>query len=63
MEHVPRTTTAIAALLIVAAIVLGVLDQDFAALITGGLGGILAVSAGFYAVGKSEDADRERGAL
>ena len=63
LAHVPRRSAVVAALLIGAAIVLGVLGEDLAALIAGGLGGIIAVSAAFYAVGRSEDADRERGAV
>ena len=58
---VPRSLAVPAVLLIVVAIVFGVLGEELVALIAGGLGGILAVSAVFYAVGRSEDVDRERG--
>jgi membrane-bound ClpP family serine protease len=57
---VPRVWLAIAIGLIVAGVVLLAAEANVAALAVGGLGGVLLVSAVFYAVGRSEDLERER---
>jgi hypothetical protein len=52
------------ALLVAGAVVLGLVDQLTVAAAVGwalvGLGGIWAVSAAFYEIGRSEDRERER---
>jgi hypothetical protein len=57
---VPRPWAVAAAGLLVAGIVLLILGADVAALFVGGLGAVLAVALAFYAVGRSEDVERER---
>jgi hypothetical protein len=62
LSLVPRPWLSIAAGLIAAGVGLGLLGEDVAALAVGGLGAILAVALAFYAVGRSEDLERERDA-
>jgi hypothetical protein len=57
---VPRPWASIALGLIAAGIGLGLLGEPVAALAVGGLGAIIAVALAFYAVGRSEDVERER---
>jgi hypothetical protein len=57
---VPKPWLSIAAGLIAAGIGLGLLGEEVAALAVGGLGAIILVSLAFYAVGRSEDVERER---
>jgi hypothetical protein len=57
---VPKPWLSIAAGLIAAGIGLGLLGEEVAALAVGGLGAILLVALAFYAVGRSEDVERER---
>jgi len=59
LRLVPRPLAAIALGLVVAGVVLLALGEDVAALAVGGLGAVLAAGAVFYAVGRSEDLDRE----
>ena len=63
LRYVPRKTAALAIVLVLAGVVLGLIGEPVAALVAGGLGGIFAAAAAFYAVGRSEDADRERGTV
>ena len=60
LAHVPRHYAALAIGLIVAGIILLALGEEVGALAIGGLGAVLAVTLAFYAVGRSEDVDRER---
>jgi hypothetical protein len=58
-----RTVLVLAGLMAVAAIVLAAIGDgaaDSVALGLGGVAGVLAVAAAFYAVGRSEDRQRER---
>jgi FtsH-binding integral membrane protein len=56
----PLPLVAVGAGLLVAGIVLLATGSDVAALAVGGLGAILLAAAVFYAVGRSEDVERER---
>jgi hypothetical protein len=60
LRLVPRPWAAVAAGLVVAGVVLLVIGADVAALFVGGLGAVLLVALAFYAVGRSEDVERER---
>ena len=60
MKHVPRGWTAVGLGLIFASIVLLALEENVGAFATLGLGAILLVGAAFFAVGRSEDADRQK---
>jgi hypothetical protein len=60
LRLVPRPWLSIAAGLIAAGIGLGLLGEDVAALAVGGLGAVVLVALAFYAVGRSEDLERER---
>jgi membrane-bound ClpP family serine protease len=60
LRLVPRPWAAVAVGLLVAGIVLLVLGADVAAFFVGGLGAVLVVALAFYAVGRSEDVERER---
>ena len=60
LRLIPRPLAAVAAGLLLAGIVLAVLGEDVGAMGVGGLGAVLAVGAVFYAVGRSEDLERER---
>jgi uncharacterized membrane protein YccC len=60
LHLVPRPWAAVAAGLLVAGVILLVLGEEVAALFVGGLGALLAVALAFYAVGRSEDVERER---
>ena len=60
MKHVPRGWTAVGLGLIFASIVLLALEENVGAFATLGLGAILLVAAAFFAVGRSEDADRQK---
>jgi hypothetical protein len=57
---VPKPWLSIALGLIAGGIGLGLLDAGVAALAVGGLGAIILVALAFYAVGRSEDVERER---
>ena len=61
LAQVPRHYAALAIGLIVAGIVLLALGEEVGALAVGGVGAVIAVALAFYAVGRSEDVDRERG--
>jgi hypothetical protein len=60
MALVPRAPLAVAVVLLVAGVVLLALDATVPGFVALGLGAIGAVSLFFYAVGRSEDIDRER---
>ena len=57
---VPKPWLSIALGLVAAGIGLLLLGEDVAALAVGGLGAIILVALAFYAVGRSEDVERER---
>ena len=59
LRLVPRPLAAVAIGLMIAGAVLLALGEEVGALGVGGVGAILAVGAAFYAVGRSEDLDRE----
>ena len=62
-DLVPRPWLIIGAVLLVAGIVLAAAGDgkaDVAGFVVGGAGAILLVSLAFYAVGRSEDRDREQ---
>ena len=61
LQYVPRVPAAVAVVLVLAGVAFGLAGEPAAALIAGGLGGIFAAGVAFYAVGRSEDVDRERG--
>ena len=60
LSLLPRPLTAIGLGLLVAGIVLLALGEEVGAFGVGGLGAVLLVGALFYAVGRSEDVERER---
>jgi membrane associated rhomboid family serine protease len=59
-----RGVLVLAGVVLLAGIVLGLADlgvaANAAAIVLGGIGGVLLVAVAFYAVGRSEDRDRER---
>ena len=57
---VPKPWLSIALGLIALGIGLGLMGEDVAALAVGGLGAVILVALAFYAVGRSEDVERER---
>jgi uncharacterized membrane protein YccC len=60
---VPRWAAILAAALVLAGIVLGGVGDgavDVAGFAAGGLGLVVGIAVAFYAVGRSEDLDRER---
>ena len=61
LEAGPRRYAVIALGLMVAGVVLFVLEERVAAMAIGGLGAVIAAAIAFYAIGRSEDLDRERG--
>jgi FtsH-binding integral membrane protein len=60
LRLVPRPYAAAALGLIVAGLVLLAFGEELGALAVTGLGCVLMVGLAFYAVGRSEDLDRER---
>jgi hypothetical protein len=60
LKLVPRRWAAVAAGLIVASIVLLALEQNVGAFATFGLGAVILVALAFFAVGHSEDVDRQK---
>jgi membrane-bound ClpP family serine protease len=60
LKLVPRGWAAVATALILASIVLLALEQNLGAFATFGLGMVLLVGLAFFAVGRSEDIDREK---
>jgi hypothetical protein len=60
MKHVPRGWTAVGLGLIFASIVLLALEENVGAFATLGLGAIVLVGSAFFAVGHSEDVDRQK---
>jgi hypothetical protein len=58
---VPSPAAAVTIVLVVVGIVLLAVGQETAAVAVFGLGVVFAVALAFYAVGRSEDIDRERG--
>ena len=62
LRLVPTPWWILAIALLLAGLLLGVFGLALGALIVGGLGAIALVSLVFYAVGRSEDLERERDA-
>ena len=63
LDDVPRPWLIAGSVLLVAGIILAAVGDgkaDVAAFAIGGAGAILLVSLAFYAVGRSEDRDREK---
>jgi hypothetical protein len=61
LRLVPPGLAAVAVGLLISGGVLLAMGAEAAAFFVGGVGGILAAGAAFYAVGRSEDRDRARG--
>ena len=62
LRLVPTPWWILAVALLLAGLLLGVFGSALGALIVGGLGAIMLVALVFYAVGRSEDLERERDA-
>jgi hypothetical protein len=60
MAFVPRAPLAVSVVLLVAGVVLVAVDATVPGFVALALGAVAVVSLAFYAVGRSEDADRER---
>jgi hypothetical protein len=61
LRLVPRPLVTVGIGLVVAGFVLLAAGAEVGALAVGGLGAVLLAGAVFYAVGRSEDVERERG--
>ncbi len=59
LQLIPRPPLVVSIGLLVAGVVLILLEKDVAAFFVGGLGVILLMGLLFYAVGRSEDVERE----
>jgi membrane protease YdiL (CAAX protease family) len=60
LKLVPRGWAAVASGLIFASIVLLALEENVGAFATFGLGAVILVGLAFFAVGRSEDLDRQK---
>ena len=60
IAFVPRAPLAVSVALLVAGVVLLAVGATVPGFVALALGGVAAISLAFYAVGRSEDVDRER---